>query len=100
MGAPSYGGGMNEPAQEGSALDAIRQQTSKLEDMMDTLAEPVKPYVILEDGRSQVTWAEECAADDPEQLHAYDRPIPHRRHLPRGRPPYTNTMERSTPLSA
>lgn len=54
MGAPSYGGGMNEPAQEGSALDAIRQQTSKLEDMMDTLAEPVKPYVITEDGGPQV----------------------------------------------
>lgn len=100
MGAPSYGGGMNEPAQEGSALDAIRQQTSKLEDMMDTLAEPVKPYVITKDGGSQVIQAEECAADDPEQLHAYDRPIPDRRYFPRGRPAYTNTMERPTPLPA
>lgn len=45
MGAPSYGGGMNEPSQEGSALDAIRQQTSKLEDLLDNAAEPVKPYV-------------------------------------------------------
>lgn len=46
MGAPSYGGGsMNEPAQEGGALDAIRQHTSKIEDMLDTVAEPVKPYV-------------------------------------------------------
>lgn len=46
MGAPSYGGGMNESAQEGSALDAIRQQTSKLEDLLDSAAEPVKPYVV------------------------------------------------------
>lgn len=48
MGAPSYGGGsMSEPAQEGGALDAIRQHTSKIEDMLDSLAEPVKPYAIL-----------------------------------------------------
>lgn len=52
MGAPTYGGGgMSEPAQEGSALDAIRQQTSKIEDMLDTAAEPVKPYVVLSDSK-------------------------------------------------
>lgn len=45
MGAPAYGGGMSEPQQEGSALDAIRQQTSKIEDMLDSVAEPVKPCV-------------------------------------------------------
>lgn len=44
MGAPSYGN-INETPQEGNALDAIRQHTSKIEDMLDTLAEPVKPYV-------------------------------------------------------
>lgn len=44
MGAPSYGGGMNDSQQESSALDAIRQQTSKIEDMLDTVAEPLKPY--------------------------------------------------------
>ncbi|CAN8099082.1 unnamed protein product [Discula destructiva] len=45
MGAPTYGGGMNEPAQESSAMDAIREQTSKIEDLLDTVAEPIKPYM-------------------------------------------------------
>lgn len=45
MGAPSYGGINNGPSEGGNALDAIRQQTSKIEDMLDTVAEPVKPYV-------------------------------------------------------
>ena len=43
MGAPSYGGGLNDNSPEGSALDAIRQQTSKIEDLLDSVAEPVKP---------------------------------------------------------
>lgn len=52
MGAPSYGGGMNEPAQEGgSAFDMIRQQTSKIEDLLDSAAEPIKPYVNCKQGR-------------------------------------------------
>lgn len=33
--------GQNDP----SPLDAIRQQTHKFEDFLDTLAEPVKPYL-------------------------------------------------------
>lgn len=45
MGAPSYGGINNSPSEGGNALDAIRQQTSKIEDMLDSAAEPVKPYV-------------------------------------------------------
>lgn len=45
MGAPSYGGMNNSPSESGNALDAIRQQTSKIEDMLDSLAEPVKPCV-------------------------------------------------------
>lgn len=45
MGAPSYGGMNNSPSEGGNALDAIRQQTSKIEDMLDTAAEPIKPYV-------------------------------------------------------
>lgn len=53
MGAPSYGGGMNEPAQDGgSAFDTIRQQTSKIEDLLDSVAEPIKPYVNRKQGRS------------------------------------------------
>lgn len=45
MGAPSYGGMNSSPSEGGNALDAIRQQTSKIEDMLDTAAEPIKPYV-------------------------------------------------------
>lgn len=45
MGAPSYGGINNSPSEGGNALDAIRQQTSKIEDFLDSAAEPVKPYV-------------------------------------------------------
>lgn len=44
MGAPVYGAGLNDGPSESSALDAIRQQTSKIEDMLDSVAEPVKPY--------------------------------------------------------
>lgn len=43
-GGPSMGGmdKQNEPG----ALDAIREQTSKIEDFLDTLSDPVKPYVL------------------------------------------------------
>ena len=37
------GPGTSEAAQDPSPLDAIREQTSKIEDMLDTMAEPVKP---------------------------------------------------------
>ncbi|KAI9728728.1 MAG: hypothetical protein M1828_002834 [Chrysothrix sp. TS-e1954] len=42
-----FGGGTNssEASQDPSPLDAIREQTSKIEDMLDTMAEPVKPYL-------------------------------------------------------
>ena len=35
----------NDANTDPSPLDAIREQTSKIEDMLDALAEPVKPYV-------------------------------------------------------
>jgi ER-derived vesicles protein len=35
-----------EATNDPSPLDAIRQQTSKIEDWLDTLSEPVKPYVL------------------------------------------------------
>lgn len=47
IGAPVYGGGLNDAPSESNALDAIRQQTSKIEDMLDSVAEPVKPYATL-----------------------------------------------------
>lgn len=41
FGGPSRGDTMNDP----SPLDAIREQTGKIEDFLDTLSDPVKPYV-------------------------------------------------------
>ncbi|KAF4549406.1 SURF4-like protein 2 [Elsinoe fawcettii] len=42
----SFGGSSNNSAtNDPSPLDAIRQQTSKIEDILDSLSEPVKPYV-------------------------------------------------------
>ncbi|RYP13337.1 hypothetical protein DL765_006927 [Monosporascus sp. GIB2] len=39
-----FGGPRNE-ATDPSPLDAIREQTSKIEDIMDSLSEPIKPYL-------------------------------------------------------
>lgn len=44
IGPSAYGGGLNDNPSESNALDAIRQQTSKIEDLLDSVAEPVKPY--------------------------------------------------------
>jgi ER-derived vesicles protein len=38
-------GGPKMESSDPSPLDAIREQTSKIEDMLDSLSEPVKPYV-------------------------------------------------------
>jgi len=40
-GGPSRSDATNDP----SPLDAIREQTSKIEDWLDTLSDPVKPYL-------------------------------------------------------
>jgi hypothetical protein len=47
MAAPSPFGGQAEDRTEQSPLDAIRQQTSKIEDLLDTVSEPIKPCVSL-----------------------------------------------------
>lgn len=39
-----FGGPKSEGA-DPSPLDAIREQTSKIEDVLDTISEPIKPYV-------------------------------------------------------
>lgn len=39
-----FGGPRNEAA-DPSPLDAIREQTSKIEDILDSLSGPIKPYV-------------------------------------------------------
>lgn len=41
FGGPGRADATNDP----SPLDAIREQTSKIEDWLDTLADPIKPYV-------------------------------------------------------
>ncbi|KAI1466912.1 SURF4-domain-containing protein [Daldinia caldariorum] len=45
LGGPTpFGGPKNEVA-DPSPLDAIREQTSKIEDILDTISEPIKPYL-------------------------------------------------------
>lgn len=41
FGGPSRSDASNDP----SPLDAIREQTSKIEDWLDTVSDPVKPYL-------------------------------------------------------
>lgn len=43
FGGPGRADATNDP----SPLDAIREHTSKIEDWLDTLADPIKPYVIF-----------------------------------------------------
>lgn len=43
IGAPNPFGGPSEDRTESSPLDAIREQTSKIEDLLDTVSEPLKP---------------------------------------------------------
>jgi hypothetical protein len=53
FGGPSRGDSMNDP----SPLDAIREQTSKIEDFLDTLSDPIKPYVFhVHYVRTSRTW--------------------------------------------
>jgi len=40
-----FGGQNRDAMSDPSPLDAIREQTSKIEDFLDTLSEPVKPYL-------------------------------------------------------
>ena len=44
-----FGGGpsRSDASTDPSPLDAIREQTSKIEDLLDTMAEPVKPYALF-----------------------------------------------------
>ncbi len=45
MAAPSPFGGQADDKSEQSPLDAIRQQTSRIEDLLDSVSEPIKPCV-------------------------------------------------------
>ena len=42
-GTPGYSNMKAEATNDPSPLDAIREQTSKIEDWLDTLSDPVKP---------------------------------------------------------
>jgi hypothetical protein len=45
-GQHQFGGpGTTDATSDPSPLDAIREQTSKIEDWLDTLSDPIKPYV-------------------------------------------------------
>ncbi|MCJ1299789.1 hypothetical protein MMC08_002582 [Hypocenomyce scalaris] len=78
------GPGRADATNDPSPLDAIREQTSKIEDWLDTLAEPIKPYLpaigrflivvtFLEDAlRIMTQWSDQLV-----YLHDY-------RHIPRG----------------
>ena len=46
FGGPGRADATNDP----SPLDQIREQTSKIEDWLDTISDPVKPYVHLPPG--------------------------------------------------
>lgn len=48
---PFGGPSSYEATSDPSPLDAIREQTSKIEDWLDTLSDPVKPYVPSTFGR-------------------------------------------------
>lgn len=45
LGGPNPFGGPKSDVADPSPLDAIREQTSKIEDILDTISEPIKPYV-------------------------------------------------------
>lgn len=74
FGGPSSSAATNDP----SPLDAIREQTSKIEDFLDTYSDPIKPYLpaigrflivvtFLEDALRILTqWS-----DQLEYLHQY-----------------------------
>jgi hypothetical protein len=47
MAAPPPFGATVDDRTEQSPLDAIRQQTSKIEDLLDTISEPIRPCVPL-----------------------------------------------------
>ena len=45
--SPTPFGGASDERTDSSPLAAIREQTSKIEDMLDTVSEPIKPYALL-----------------------------------------------------
>ncbi|KAJ2897330.1 surf4 family protein [Zalerion maritima] len=84
MGAGDPYGVARDDQQENTILDTVREQTSKIEDLLDTVSEPIKPFLpaigrflivvtFIEDAIRIVTqWSDQLL-----YLHDY-------RHIPRG----------------
>ncbi|KAK4648399.1 ER-derived vesicles protein erv29 [Podospora bellae-mahoneyi] len=84
IGAPAPFGGDIDQRVDQSPLDTIRQQTSKIEDLLDTVSEPIKPFLpaigrflivvtFIEDALRIITqWSDQLL-----YLHDY-------RHIPSG----------------
>ncbi|KAI1075708.1 SURF4-domain-containing protein [Whalleya microplaca] len=84
LGGPNPFGGPKDEGADPSPLDAIREQTSKIEDLLDSVSEPIKPYLpaigrflivvtFLEDAlRIMTQWNDQLV-----YLNAY-------RHIPNG----------------
>lgn len=62
-GNPFVGPGRADATSDPSPLDAIREQTSKIEDWLDTLSHPLKPYVSPNQVRLDWEWVEWIAND-------------------------------------
>ena len=108
FGGPSMG---MDKQNESSPLDAIREQTSKIEDFLDTLSDPVKPYAlphVPSKTPQRTTLRGLCVLEfnfDIQsvnfhilQIFTCDRTIPHRRHILGRCTENNHTMERSTSL--
>lgn len=117
---PFGGPGSADAASDPSPLDAIREQTSKIEDWLDTMSDPVKPYVLtralFEDPRigvaavavkntqqqtsKQGIWKHALTPCSLLQVPSCDRPVPDRRDLYRRLAAHSHPMERSARLPA
>ncbi|KAK3341734.1 SURF4 family-domain-containing protein [Lasiosphaeria hispida] len=79
-----FGGSSDDKGESSGALDSIREQTSKIEDLLDTVSEPLRPYLpaigrflivvtFIEDALRIITqWSDQLL-----YLHDY-------RHIPSG----------------
>jgi len=108
-GNQNHFGGSSRPdaTADTSPLDAIRQQTSKLEDLLDTMAEPLKPYLpvigrflivvtFIEDALRIVTqWSDQLT-----YLHDYrhsESPPPHNPQHTKDRKLYETKLTKPPP---
>jgi hypothetical protein len=106
FGGPSRGDATSDP----SPLDAIREQTSKIEDWLNSAGEPIKPCVSQLPGAFPLPSLFCDAKLEPltdlllfllvPQVLTRHRTVFDRGDLPRRRAPNPDTVERSTAVSA